>query len=213
MTLLSFSHCSEAVRHFCERYWTVSWNSQQENCSPGMLGTEHICPAALMRKWTGTQGCASQPRLWAALLPFTGHGLSPLGSSQNSQNYFTEMLFIFNNCLVRVTNFKSLLYTGLYNVFGVHTALLCTFFPQQEQTLSVWGAFTLGGCLSVCMAGFLSLAPVTAVWSEQGRVVGAARQQQLRGSSHTTTTFYTSHLFEMPTIRRIKSVLHASQQQ
>lgn len=155
-------------------YWT-----HLSSCSDEKMNTRFGTPRA-------------KAQLWAALVPSTRHGLRQSGSSQNSQNYFTEMLFIFN-CLSRVINLKSLFYTGLFHVFGVHS-IIVHLFSQKP----------------VCLAGLLFLAP--AVWSEQGRVVGAGRQQQLRGSSHTTT-FYTSHLFEMPTIRRIKSVLHASQQQ
>lgn len=174
--------------------WGVSWNCQQGNCSLGMLGTEHICPAALMRKWTHASGHPG-PR------PSSGQPYClPQGMASDSQALARTHRTILLKCFSFLTAWAEWLISNpsfilVYFMSLVFTALLCTFFPKS---------------LSVCIAGLLSLAP--AVWSEQGRVVGAGRQQQLRGSSHTTT-FYTSHLFEMPTIRRIKSVLHASQQQ
>lgn len=161
-----------------------------------MLDTEQICPAALMRKWLHTcwtQGCTPQPQFWALLMPFTG-------SSQNSQNYLNEMLLIFNNCLIRATDF---FYTGLYRVFGVQSITVHLFSPAGANLLSL-GAFTPEGAI-LCTAGHCSLE--SAGWA------GGCSQPAAGQGKQNTTTFYTSHLFEMPTICRIKSVLHASQQQ
>lgn len=97
-------------------------------------------------------------------MPFTG-------SSQNSQNYLNEMLLIFNNCLIRATDF---FYTGLYRVFGVQSITVHLFSPAGANLLSL-RAFTEEGAILSVLLG-------TAVWSQQGGLVGAASQQQVRGS-------------------------------
>lgn len=143
MTLLNFGHCSEAVRHLFLR---KRCNKQSAGIVSRKTATWgcwalNIGPAALMRKWTHASldaGRRPKAQLWAALLPFTRHGLRQLSSSQNSQNYFTEMLFIFINCLVRMTNLKSLFYTGLNPVFGVHSIIVHLF---SQKPLHLEGTF------------------------------------------------------------------------
>lgn len=102
-------------------YWT-----HLSSCSDEKMNTRFGTPRA-------------KAQLWAALVPSTRHGLRQSGSSQNSQNYFTEMLFIFN-CLSRVINLKSLFYTGLFHVFGVHS-IIVHLFSQKPFCLYCWAPF------------------------------------------------------------------------
>lgn len=119
--------------------WRVSWDSRQGNCNLGMLCAERTCPAALMRKWTHASlhpGLHPKAQLWAALWPFTRHGLrQALGRTRR-----TVLLkcFSFFFCLSRVINFKSLFYTGLYHVFGVHSIIEHLF---SQKPLRLQGSF------------------------------------------------------------------------
>lgn len=188
---MNFSHCSEAVRHLFLRH-----RCNELSAGIAVRGTAawecwvlNICPAALMRKWTPTSlhpGLWPKAWLWAALLPFRRHGLS----QAVARTHRTTSLKCFSLVLTAwsVTNFESLFYTGWYHVFGVHSIIV----PQKP--------FHLEGLLSPSPEG-------------AGQGAGCRQAAAAQGKQPHKTTFYTSHLFEMPTIRRIKSVLHASQQQ
>lgn len=112
-----------------------------------MLGTEHICPAALMGKWTH----ASWPQLWAALLPFTRQA-----SVSQALARLTELLYWIINCLIRETHFKSLLHWFISRLW-CSQHYCAPFFPKalhlRGAFLYCWIPFPCPGHCSLEWAG------------------------------------------------------------